>query len=45
MTEGGAHSNDIDELVGDDCLTTSVVLQLQRTDHVTGVLPVSAIFK
>ena len=32
------HRNDIDKLVGDDCLTTSVVLELQRANHVTGVV-------
>lgn len=35
------HSDNVDKLVGDDCLTTSVVLELQGANHVTGVLRVS----
>jgi hypothetical protein len=32
------HGDDVDELVGDDGLATTVVLELERADHVEGVL-------
>jgi hypothetical protein len=37
------YGNDIDELGGNDSLSTSVVLQLQGSNHVVGVLYISNI--
>jgi hypothetical protein len=34
----GTHGDNVNQLVGDDGLSTSVVLQLQGSDHVKGVL-------
>ena len=36
--ERGGTSDDVDELVGDGSLATTVVLHLQRGDHVAGIL-------